>query len=401
MSGSGDAPRRLRPETLAVHLGLEPDAATGAIAPPIHLSTTFERAEDGGYPHGHVYSRASNPTRDALERALALLHGASEAAVFASGSAAASAVFRALPHGSHVVVPRDLYHGVRVLLREVLAPAGLRVSEVDQRDLDAVAAALTPQTRLIWIETPSNPLLHVTDVAAVVALARSHGERSGARVLVAQDATWTPPGWADPFALGVDLVVHATTKYLAGHSDVLGGAVVAAEAPEAAGAAGAAPAFERVRALQRVEGAVPSPFECWLTLRGLRTLPHRLRAHAANAAAVAAFLDGHPAVRSVHYPGLLQHPGADVAARQMTGFGGMLSVRLAGGEAAAMALAAGVRLWRRGTSLGGVESLIEHRASIEPEGTATPRDLLRLSAGIEHPDDLIDDLAQALARLAA
>ena len=392
MSGPGDAPRRLRPETLAVHLGLEPDAATGAIAPPIHLSTTFERGQDGSYPHGHVYSRSGNPTRDALERALALLHGVSEAAAFASGSAAASAVFRALPHGSHVIVPRDLYHGVRVLLREVLAPAGLRVSEVDQRDQGAVAAALTEQTRLIWVETPSNPLLHVTDVAAVVALARSHGERSGARVLVAQDATWTPPGWADPFALGVDLVVHATTKYLAGHSDVLGGAVIAAE-PDGA--------FERVRALQRVEGAVPSPFECWLTLRGLRTLPHRLRAHAANAQAVATFLSTHPAVRSVHYPGLPGQPGFEIAARQMTGFGGMLSVRLAAGEGAAMTVAAGVRLWRRGTSLGGVESLIEHRASIEPEGTATPRDLLRLSAGIEHPDDLIDDLAQALARLAA
>ncbi|TVR86094.1 MAG: aminotransferase class I/II-fold pyridoxal phosphate-dependent enzyme [Trueperaceae bacterium] len=381
----------MRPETLAVHLGLEPDAATGAIAPPIHLSTTFERGEDGSYPHGYVYSRPGNPTRDALERALALLHGASEAAAFASGSAATSAVFRALPSGSHVVVPRDLYHGVRVLLREVLAPAGLRVSEVDQRDLGAIEAALTEQTRLIWVETPSNPLLHLTDVEAVVALARAHAERAGARVLVAQDATWTPPGWADPFALGVDLVVHATTKYLAGHSDVLGGAVVAADPIGA---------FERVRALQRVEGAVPSPFECWLTLRGLRTLPHRLRAHAVNAQALAAFLVDHPAVRSVHYPGLPGQPGFEVAARQMTGFGGMLSVRLAGGEGAAMAVAAGVRLWRRGTSLGGVESLIEHRASIEPEGTATPRDLLRLSAGIEHHDDLIDDLAQALARLA-
>ncbi len=392
MSGVDGPGRRLHPETLAVHLGLEPDTATGAIAPPIHLSTTFERAGDGSYPHGHVYARTSNPTRDALERALALLHGAPEAAAFASGSAAASAVFRALPPGSHAIVPRDLYHGIRVLLTELLAPAGLRVSEVDMRDLGAVAAALEETTRLIWVETPSNPLLHVTDVAGVVALARVQGARSAHPVLVAQDATWTPPGWADPFALGVDLVVHATTKYLAGHSDVLGGVVVAAR-PDGA--------FERVRALQRVEGAVPSPFDCWLTLRGLRTLPHRLRAHATNAAAVAAFLSAHPAVRSVHYPGLAEHPGAEVAARQMSGFGGMLSVRLAGGEPAAMALAAGVRLWRRGTSLGGVESLIEHRASIEPEGSATPRDLLRLSAGIEHFEDLIDDLAQALARLAA
>jgi len=383
--------RRLHPETLAVHLGLEPDAATGAITPPIHLSTTFERAADGSYPHGYVYSRSENPTRHALERALALLQGAPEAAAFASGSAAVAAVFRALPAGSHVVVPRDLYHGVRVLLREHLEPAGLQVSEVDQRDLGAIEAALTEHTRLIWVETPSNPMLHVTDVAGVVALARRQGQRADrsddARVLVALDATWTPPTWADPVALGVDLVVHATTKYLAGHSDVLGGAVVAAR-PSAA--------FARVRAIQMHEGAVPSPFECWLTLRGLRTLPHRLRAHATNAAALAAFLSAHAAVSAVHYPGLAEHPGQLVAARQMGTPGGMLSFQLAGGEAAAMRVAGAVRLWRRGTSLGGVESLIEHRASIEPAGTATPRDLLRLSVGIEHHEDLIEDLAQAL-----
>ncbi len=386
------AKRRLHPETLAVHLGLEPDAATGAITPPIHLSTTFERAADGSYPHGYVYSRSANPTRDALERALALLQGAPEAAAFASGSAAVAAVFRALPAGSHVVVPRDMYHGVRVLLREHLAPAGLQLSEVDQRDLGAIEAALTEQTRLIWVETPSNPMLHVTDVAGVVALARRQGERAGspdARPLVALDATWTPPTWADPVALGVDLVVHASTKYLAGHSDVLGGAVVAARP---------GPEFERVRAIQRHEGAVPSPFECWLTLRGLRTLPHRLRAHAANATAVAAFLAAHTAVRAVHYPGLGGHPGHDVAARQMRAPGGMLSFQPVGGEAAALRVAAAVRLWRRGTSLGGVESLIEHRASIEPAGTSTPPDLLRLSVGIEHHEDLIADLAQALAQ---
>ena len=381
-------PRRPRAETIAVHLGLEPDAATGAIAPPIHLSTTFERAEDGGYPLGYVYSRSANPTRDALERGLALLHGAPAAAAFASGSAAASALLRTLPRGAHVIVPRDLYHGIRVLLREHLVPAGLVISEVDMRDVDAVADALRGDTRALWIETPSNPMLHVSDVAALVRLAREHERRAGERLLVVQDATWTPPGWADPFALGVDLVLHATTKYLAGHSDVLGGAVVAAREDGA---------FARVRALQQVEGAVPSPFECWLTLRGLRTLPLRLRAHAENAASVAAFLAEHPAVSEVHYPGLAQHPAHALATRQMQGFGGMLSFQLRGGEAAAMRVAAGVRLWRRGTSLGGVESLIEHRASIEPPGTATPRDLLRASAGIEHRDDLIDDLASALA----
>ncbi len=381
MSGT----RRLHPETLAVHLGLESDAATGALIPPIHLSTTFERNPDGSYPHGFVYSRAGNPTRAALERALALLQGATEAAAFASGSAAAAAVFRALPAGSHVVVPRDMYHGIRVLLREHLEPAGLRVSEIDQRDLGALGAAITDDTRLIWVETPSNPMLHVTDVAGVVELAR----RQKGRVEVAVDATWTPPTWADPIGLGVDLVVHATTKYLSGHSDVLGGAVLAARRSET---------FERIRAIQVHEGAVPSPFECWLTLRGLRTLPHRLRAQAENAAAVAASLVGHDAVTAVHYPGLPEHPGYPIAARQMREAGGMLSIQVAGGEAAAVQVAGAVRLWRRATSLGGVESLIEHRAGVEPEGSATPRDLLRLSLGIEHHEDLVADLAQALSQ---
>jgi len=377
----------LRPETLAVHLGLEPDAASGAIAPAIHLSTTFERDADGSYPHGYIYSRSGNPNRDALERALALLQGGAAAAAFASGSAAASVVFRTLPAGAHAIVPRDLYHGIRELLHHHLVPAGLKLSEVDMRDVDAVAAALRDDTRLVWVETPSNPMLHVSDVAAIVALARGHGQRLGGRVLVVQDATWTPPGWADPIGQGVDLVVHATTKYLAGHSDVLGGVVVAAHDDDV---------FARIRSLQQLEGAVPSPFECWLTLRGLRTLPLRLRAHAANAGAVAAFLAQHPAVSAVHYPGLPTHDGHEVAAQQMRSFGGMLSFQVAGGEAAAMQLVAGLGIWRRATSLGGVESLIEHRASVEPAGSATPRDLLRASVGVEHADDLIDDLSHAL-----
>jgi cystathionine gamma-synthase len=380
--------KRLRPETLAVHLGLESDEATGAVAPPIHLSTTFERAADGSYPHGWVYSRSGNPTRDALERALALLHDAPAAAAFSSGSAAASTVFRALPAGSHVVVPDDMYHGLRELLRGALVPAGLAVDAVDLSDLAALRAGLRPETRLVWVETPSNPLLRITDIAGVVELARAHGAALGERVAVAVDATWTPPGWADPFAHGADLVVHATTKYLAGHSDVLGGVVVGDDGD---------PLFERVRFLQRHEGAVPSPFECWLVLRGLRTLPYRLAAHARNAAAVAAFLAEQPAVSIVLYPGLPGHPGHEIAQRQMSEAGGMLSFRLRGGEEAALAMLARLGLVRRATSLGGVESLAEHRASVEPPGTKTPRDLVRLSLGIEHPLDLVDDLAQALA----
>jgi cystathionine gamma-synthase len=389
---SGDRP--YRPETLAVHLGLAPDAQTGAVVPPLHLATTFERDADGSYPRGFVYARPDNPNRAQLERALALLEGGREAAAFASGSAAAAAVLRSVPAGGHAIVPDDQYHGLRTLLERVLVPAGLQVSVVDMSDLDAVAAAVRPSTQLVWIETPSNPLLKVTDVAGVVAIARAAEARHGAPVAVALDATWTPPPWQPAFALGVDLVVHATTKYLAGHSDVLGGAVVAAPDARSVGEV-----WGRVRDVQRLEGGVPSPFDAWLTLRGLRTLAVRLAAQADGAAAVVAFLVAHPAVAQVLYPGLPGHPGHAVAARQMASFGAMLSFRVHGGVEAAMRVAAGVRLFTRATSLGGVESLIEHRASIEPPGGPTPPDLLRVSIGLEHPDDLIDDLRDALDAL--
>lgn len=382
-----------RPETLAVHLGLASDPATGAVVPPLHLATTFERDADGGYPRGYVYSRAANPTRQAFETAIATLEGGREAAAFASGSAAAAAVLRAVPAGGHAIVPDDMYHGLRTLLARVLGPAGLHVSAVDMSDLAAVRAALRPETRLVWVETPSNPLLKVTDLAGVVALAREAEAAHGAPVWVAVDATWTPPPWQPAFVHGVDLVVHATTKYLSGHSDVLGGVVVAAPTARA----GDADPWPRVRDLQQLEGAVAGPFDAWLALRGLRTLAVRLAVQADNAATLAAYLATHPAVGEVRYPGLPDHPNHDVAARQMRAFGAMLSFRLRGGEAAARAVAGRVRLFTRATSLGGVESLIEHRASIEPPGGPTPADLLRVSVGIEHVDDLLDDLDQALA----
>ena len=384
---------RWRPETLAVHLGLEPDAATGALVPPLHLATTFERDADGGYPRGYVYGRSDNPTRAAFERAMAQLEGGREAAAFASGSAAAAAVLRSVPAGGHVVVPDDMYHGLRTLLERVLAPAGLRVTEVDMSDLAAVRGAVRAETRLLWVETPSNPQLKITDIAGVVTVAREAEAAYGAPVWVAVDATWTPPPWQPAFALGADLVVHATTKYLSGHSDVLGGVVVAAPAarPEPDDP------WPRVRDIQRLEGGVAGPFDAWLALRGLRTLAVRLAVQAENAATLAAFLVAHPVVREVRYPGLPGHPNHEVAARQMRAFGAMLSFRLAGGEAAARAVAGRVRLFTRATSLGGVESLIEHRASIEPPGGPTPADLLRVSVGIEHVDDLMDDLSEALA----
>ncbi|MEX2541912.1 MAG: aminotransferase class I/II-fold pyridoxal phosphate-dependent enzyme [Trueperaceae bacterium] len=370
-------------ETLAIHAAGGPDPATGAVTAPIHLSTTFERSAAGDYPGGFVYTRQGNPNRDALERTLAALEGGAEAAAFSSGSAAASVALRSLLRpGERVLVPDDMYHGIRRLLVEALVPWGVSVSRVDMSDLAAVERSLTGDTRLVWVETPSNPLLKVTDLAAVVRLARA----AGARVLC--DATWTPGRMLPAFELGADLVLHATTKYLSGHSDVLGGAVIARTAGEA---------FERIRFLQRCEGAVPSPFDCWLTLRGIKTLPYRLRGHLENAAAVASFLEADRRVAQVYFPGLPTHPGFDVARRQMRGFGGMLSFRPQGGEAGAAGVAAGVRLITRATSLGGVESLIEHRASVEGPDSATPRDLLRLSVGLEHPDDLIADLDRALA----
>lgn len=369
-------------ETLAVHAGAEPDPATGAVTPPIHLSTTFEREPDGSYPKGFIYSRTDNPNRRALEEALAALEGGEAAACFASGSAAVASVLRTLRPGDHVLAPDDLYHGVRRLLQQVFVPWGLEVSFVDLSDTGTVARSLRPETRLVWVETPSNPLLKLTDIGAVAALARDAG------ALLVCDATWTPPPVTRALTLGADLVVHSTTKYLAGHSDVLSGAVVAARAEGA---------FERVRAVQNLEGAVPSPFDCWLVLRSLRTLPYRMRAHCENAAQVAAFLEALPQVERVFYPGLASHPAHALAERQMTRPGGMLSFQVQGGEAAAMRVAARAQLFTRGTSLGGVESLLEHRASIEGPESATPRNLLRVSVGLEHPDDLIADLANALS----
>ncbi len=368
-------------ETLAIHAGRQPDPATGAVMPPIHLSTTFERAADGSSIDGYVYTRTENPNRRSLEECLAALEGGATAAAFGSGMAAVAAIFQALGAHAHVIFPEDVYFGTGRLLREVLGPWELDYSVVDMTELDAVRAALCPQTRLIWVETPSNPLLKITDIAAIAALAHAAGARC------AVDNTWPSPVGQQPLALGADLVMHATTKYLGGHSDLLGGAVIAKEADAF---------FERIRLVQTLGGAVPSPFDCWLLMRSIRTLPYRMRAHAANAQRVAEFLAGHPAVAVVHYPALAAHPGHAIARRQMTLFGGMLSIQVRGGATEALAVAARVKLFTRATSLGGVESLIEHRASVEGPHTTTPPNLLRISIGLEHPDDLIADLRQAL-----
>ncbi|MGQ3058413.1 MAG: trans-sulfuration enzyme family protein [Nevskia sp.] len=371
-------------ETLAIHAGRHPDAATGAVAPSPILSTTFARDADGEYPHGHLYSRSGNPGRTALETLLAALERGATAAAFASGSAASLAVFQALSPGDHVIAPDDVYHGTRTQLRELLARWGLTHSLVDLTDLDAVRAAITPATRLIWAETPSNPLLKICDIAGLAELARA----AGATLVV--DSTFATPVIQQPLTLGADLVMHSTTKYLGGHSDVLGGALIARDASD--------PLFGRIRDLQTKGGAVPSPFDCWLLQRSIATLPLRVRAQTANAQAVAEFLAGHPAVERVHYPGLPGHAGHTLACRQMPGgFGAMLSFQVRGDHAAALAAVGKVKIFTRATSLGGIESLIEHRASVEGPYSTTPPNLLRVSVGLEHAEDLIADLGQALA----
>ena len=368
-------------ETLAIHAGQHPDPSTGAVTQPIHLSTTFEREADGSFPGGYVYTRSDNPNRKSLETLLARLENGAACAAFSSGSAAAGTIFRALRPGQHAIIPDDMYWGIRKLLFEVFVPWGLEITAVDMSNSDNVKAAIKPNTRLIWIETPSNPMLKITDIAAVCKLAKTVGAK------VACDNTWTPPGMQDVFSLEADLILHATTKYLAGHSDVLGGAIITKEVDEF---------WERVVFIHKHEGAVPSPFDCWLTLRGIKTLPYRMRGHVENAMQLATWLSKHPKVENVFYPALTSHPNHDIAKAQMTSFGGMLSFLVKGGESEAMQVAGKLELITRATSLGGVESLIEHRASIEGPNSATPKNLLRFSVGLEHIDDLIADLEQAL-----
>ncbi len=376
--------RTQHPETLAVHAGGEPDPATGAVAPPIHLATTFRHGPAAERVAGYEYQREGHPTQDRLEAALAALEGGEAALAFASGMAAMHALLGALPPGSHALIPRDCYTGLRALAHEFLPVAGIRVDAVDTGDPSALAAALRPETRMVWLETPSNPLLRIADIAAVAAIAKPRG------ILLACDNTFATPILQQPLALGADVVMHSTTKYIGGHSDVLGGALVFARRDAL---------FDTVAHRRHITGATLAPFSAWLTLRGCRSLPARMAWHCRGARAVADFLAGHPAIEAVHFPGLAGHPGHAVAARQMRDFGGMLSFQVRGGRAAALAAAGGLSLILSATSLGGCESLIEHRASVEGANAVSPDDLLRLSVGLEHPDDLIADLSQALAKL--
>jgi cystathionine gamma-synthase len=374
---------RPKPSTLAAQAMGWVDPTTRAVIPPIHTATTFIRDPDNQYRSGRSYARADNPTFDHAEALLAALEGGAGCLTFASGMAAATTVFQILAPGDHVVAPNVMYWGLRRWLTTFGRERGLMVDLVDASDLDAIAAALRPgKTRLVWIETPANPTWAITDIAAAAKLAHDAGAR------LAVDSTVATPMLTRPIALGADLVMHSATKYLNGHSDVVAGALVTAQNDDF---------WQRIETLRHDGGAILGSFEAWLLLRGMRTLPLRVERACRTAAMLAERLTAHPSVAAVLYPGLPEHPGRAVAARQMQGgFGGMLSIRVAGGEQAAIATAARVRIWKRATSLGGVESLIEHRASVEGPGTPAPPDLLRLSVGIEDPDDLLEDLDQAL-----
>ena len=377
-------PRSRHAETHAVHAGRQVDPTTGAVTPNLTLSTTFERAADGTLPHGLNYTRLDNPNRRALEQALAALEGGVDAMAFASGQAATVAILQSLAPGARALFPDDLYHGTRALVKNSFARWGLVAEFIDFTNLAAVSAALAQPAQLVWLETPSNPLLKITDLTAVSRLARAAG------ALVVADNTWASPLLTQPLALGAHVAMHSTTKYLGGHSDVLGGAlIVGHDTPPAT--------VERVREWQKLGGAVPAPFDCWLLLRSLATLPVRIRAQSTTAATLASWLAAHPKIARVYYPGLATHPGHEISRWQMQGGGAMISFEVVGGFAAASGVAARVQLITRATSLGGVESLIEHRKLAEGPDSTTPAGLLRFSVGLEHVDDLIADLAQALA----
>jgi cystathionine gamma-synthase len=378
-------PPPLSPETLAAQALGDVDPVSGGLTPVLNPSTNYEQQPDGSYRQDRVYTRADNPTYETAEGLLAALEGAGCAcALFASGMAAATAIFQALLPGDHVLVSRVLYWRVRKWLAEFALTWGLDVEFVDATDLAAVGSAIRPgRTRLLWVETPANPMWEITDLAGICQVAHAAGVR------VAVDNTVATPVLTRPLALGADLVVHSATKYLNGHSDVLAGAVLTARRD---------PFWERIRSWRRNAGAVPGPFEAWLLQRGMRTLFLRVHRASDSAMAIARHLHRHPALTAVLYPGLESHPGHQIAARQMHGgFGGMLSIRLAGGAEQAMAVLGAVRVFKRATSLGGIESLIEHRRSQEGASSPVPEDLLRLSIGIEAPEDLLADLDAALA----
>ena len=401
-------------ETLAIHAGNHSDptkgavstgaastgavstgaVSTGAVVSPLILSTTFERAADGNIVEGRdIYTRASNPNRRALEEKLAILEGGSEAIAFASGQAATMSIFHSLGGNSHVILPNDIYYNTKVIIDNLYANFGLTCTAIDMTDLGAIKRAIKKNTKLIWIETPSNPSLKITDIQAVVKIAKAKN------ILVACDNTWATPFFTRPFEHGVDLIMHSTTKYFGGHSDILGGVVILPPAPPLG--VRATVATGAIRTFQTVGGAVPSPFDCWLLSRSLSTFAIRMPVHAQNAMKLATFLEVQPQIEKVNYPGLKSNEYHKVAKKQMNNadgvpcFGGMMSILVKGGQKEAMELASKLRLFKHATSLGGVESLIEHRFSVEGIHSSSPENLLRISVGIENIEDLIADFEKA------
>jgi len=370
----------MRAETIAIHAGNLYSISTQDVTPPINLSTTFLRNEEGGYSGGHMYSRISNPNRSALENIITELEKGADACALSSGNTAGMTVFQALKPGSHIIAPDDMYWGLKMQLQTIFADT-LQIDFIDLTDPGLVKQYIKTNTVMIWAETPSNPLLKITDISALAEISKSNG------LTLVCDSTFASPSLQNPIALGADLVMHSSTKYIGGHSDVLGGILITAKKDELWG---------KIKNIQAVGGAVPSPFDCFLLIRSIKTLAYRMRGHCENGMALANYLEKHPAVEAVYYPGLPGHPGHEIAKKQMTGFGGMLSVLVKGGANDARRVVNKVKLFAQATSLGGVESLIEHRASIEGPGTKTPQNLIRISVGLEHIDDLIADFEQAL-----
>lgn len=373
----------LKYETIATHAGREPEAGDLGLAPAFKPATTFRRDAKGEYPGGHQYSRGSNPTRARLEAALASLEGGGEAITFASGMAAAGAVFAQLLPGDHAVVSADAYHGVTRYIDNWLKPRDIGITFCDTSELTMIERNVLPETRLIWLESPSNPQLKITDLGATGAFARKHG------IMTACDATLASPALQQTLDFDIDVVMHSSTKYIGGHSDLLGGVLATRNIKLAA----------TLRSWQIDAGAVPSAFDCWLILRSLPTLPLRVAQQSASAARIAAWLIEQNAVEKVFYPGLESHRGHDVASRQMRSYGGIVSFQLRGDEQHARRFASTTRLFTQATSLGGVESLIEHRASVEGAQRRSPDNLLRMSVGVEHVDDLLNDLHRTLRAL--
>ncbi len=367
----------MKPETIAIHAGNKMDEDSKAVVQPIVLSTTFERDENGGYPSGYMYTRLDNPNRKSLEKVLAQLEYGEDACAFATGNTAGMSVFQCLEPGSHAICPEDMYHGLRNQLK-VIFKGIVEIDFIDLTQTDTVSQYIKSNTKLIWVETPSNPLLKISDISAIAAIAKKHN------LLLAVDNTFATPYGQHPLQLGADLVMHSTTKFLNGHSDVCGGAIITKRKDT--------DFWKKLRTVQSLGGAVPSPFDCYLITRGIKTLSYRMRGHEQNAQKLAEFLENHPAVERVFYPGLTSHPQHELAKKQMNSFGGMLSFCVKAGENAAVKLVNNVKIFTQATSLGGVESLIEHRYSVEGPDSKTPKNLMRVSVGLEHIEDLVNDL---------